>query len=100
MSDTRFKRTIEDFNCEHCGYFVVGSGYTNHCPMCLWSKHVDFYPGDRGASCGGLMEPTALEQERGEYTILHKCQKCDCEKRNKAVKEDSIDIFFKDSFQR
>ena len=29
----------EDFICENCGAFVVGTGYTSHCPQCLWSKH-------------------------------------------------------------
>ncbi|MFA6992594.1 MAG: RNHCP domain-containing protein, partial [Candidatus Gracilibacteria bacterium] len=37
----RFSRTIEDFVCEKCGAKVKGDGYTNHCPKCLWSKHVD-----------------------------------------------------------
>jgi Zn finger protein HypA/HybF involved in hydrogenase expression len=48
-----FKRTIEDFTCEHCGEQVTGNGFTNHCPQCLWSKHVDIDPGDRLALCGG-----------------------------------------------
>ena len=57
----RFNRRIEDFTCEHCGTEVHGNGYTNHCPNCLWSKHVDINPGDRAADCGGLMEPIAVE---------------------------------------
>lgn len=36
-----FTRVIEDFICENCGTEVKGNGYTNHCPKCLWSKHVD-----------------------------------------------------------
>lgn len=23
--------------CEHCSAEVLGTGYTNHCPKCLWS---------------------------------------------------------------
>ena len=53
MSAT-FIRKTEDFICEHCGREVRGNGYTNHCPYCLWSKHVDINPGDRAAGCGGL----------------------------------------------
>ena len=34
-----FQRHVEDFECEHCGAFVEGDGYTNHCPACLWCKH-------------------------------------------------------------
>jgi hypothetical protein len=57
---TVFKKTKEDFVCEHCGKPVVGNGYTNHCPECLWSKHVDVNPGDRAATCLGLMEPVGV----------------------------------------
>lgn len=42
-----FTKTVEDFICAHCGTHVRGNGYTNHCPECLWSKHVDNNPGDR-----------------------------------------------------
>ena len=36
-----FIRKTEDFICENCGAVVVGNGYTNHCPACLYSKHVE-----------------------------------------------------------
>src|SRR5262245_42555945 len=71
-----FKRTKEDFVCEHCGNHVVGTGYTNHCPKCLWSKHVDIDPGDRAETCGGLMEPTRVEGSTPHYRIVHTCTKC------------------------
>jgi hypothetical protein len=71
-----FKRTVEDFVCEHCHNFVTGSGYTNHCPKCLWSKHVDVDPGDRAASCGGMMEPIRVEGSTPKYRLIQKCQKC------------------------
>lgn len=87
----QFQRTIEDFACEHCGYHVKGSGYTNHCPKCLYSKHVDVNPGDRANSCGGLMKPTAVETKSGEYTIIHRCLKCGAEKRNKTSPNDDMD---------
>ncbi len=87
-----FKRTPEDFFCEKCRLEVIGNGYTNHCPQCLWSKHVDVYPGDRAAACGGMMEPIRVEVKNSEYTIIHKCVKCGFERRNKAVKDDSFDM--------
>lgn len=31
----KFQRTKEDFTYERCGFFVRGSGYTNHCPQYL-----------------------------------------------------------------
>jgi hypothetical protein len=92
MSSQKFIKNKEDFVCEKCGHEVVGNGYTNHCPECLWSKHVDINPGDRAETCGGLMEPIRVEVKGKEYTIIHKCVKCELEKPNKAVKEDSFQM--------
>lgn len=85
-----FKRTKENFTCEKCGFKIVGDGYTNHCPQCLWSKHVDIEPGDRQASCGGLMRPVRIEKDGGGYAVLHRCITCGHEKRNKLQKEDTF----------
>lgn len=90
-----FQRTIEDFRCENCGFEVKGSGYTNHCPRCLWSKHVDVNPGDRLAECKGMMEPIAVEQKNGSYIIVHKCIKCGYEKKNKTSPEDVFDVILR-----
>ena len=84
-----FTRNIENFTCEHCGAEVEGNGFTNHCPACLFSKHVDENPGDRAAGCGGMMEPIAVEQARGRYVIVHRCLKCGEVKRNKSSPGDS-----------
>jgi predicted Zn-ribbon and HTH transcriptional regulator len=89
---SQFKRNIEDFTCKKCGFAVEGNGYTNHCPQCLWSRHVDVHPGDRAAECGGMMEPVRVEVKNREYTIVHKCQKCGLERPNKAVKDDNFDM--------
>lgn len=87
-----FIRKQEDFVCEHCGANVVGNGYTNHCPNCLWSKHVDIEPGDRGSDCGGMMQPISIEGATGKgYRIRHKCEKCGHEKMNYANDMDSSD---------
>lgn len=86
-----FKKTKEDFVCEHCGHVVAGSGYTNHCPKCLWSKHVDISPGDRAEVCQGLMKPVRVEGTQEEYSIVHRCETCGVERRNKAAANDSID---------
>lgn len=86
----KFIKNVEDFKCEHCGEAVVGDGYTNHCPACLWSKHVDIYPGDRANECGGLMLPKSLELLGGEYILTHRCEICGGEKRNKTAKNDNI----------
>lgn len=88
-----FKRQIEDFVCENCGEKVIGNGYTNHCPRCLWGKHVDINPGDRAANCGGLMEPMGVELEKGKYVITQQCLKCGRIWRNEAAKADDIGQF-------
>ena len=89
---SKFKKTKEDFICRKCRFSVVGDGYPNHCPQCLWSKHVDVFPGDRAGECGGMMEPVGVEKKGKEYIVTHKCMKCGLEKPNKAVVEDSFDM--------
>jgi hypothetical protein len=88
----KFTKNIEDFVCEHCGTEVKGNGYTNHCPACLWSKHVDVNPGDRAAQCGGMMRPIRVELEKQEYIITHECVKCGHSKRNKMSLDDDFDV--------
>jgi rubredoxin len=89
MLGKKFQHTKEDFVCEHCGAVVVGNGYTNHCPECLWSKHVDINPGDRAATCGGLMEPLSLEGSTPSYRVVQRCVRCGYEKRNTLSKIDN-----------
>src|SRR3989344_4924069 len=88
----RFIRNIEDFVCEECGARVTGSGYTNHCPACLWSKHVDESPGDRASLCGGSMEPqSALVSSGGVSRIIHKCTRCGFIRAQDVAKEDNME---------
>ena len=60
----KFTKRVEDFICEKCGTKNVGTGFTNHCFKCLWSKHVDINPGDRAESCQGMMEPFKIDFEK------------------------------------
>jgi hypothetical protein len=87
----RFSRRTEDFDCGHCGEPVHGNGYTNHCPRCLWSRHVDVQPGDRAASCGGLMEPTGALYEGGRTVLVQRCVQCGRVWRNKVAEGDDQD---------
>jgi hypothetical protein len=89
----RFTRTVEDFVCEHCGREVRGNGYTNHCPQCLWSKHVDKDPGDRAEICGGMMEPARAEKEGKDDMIVHRCLRCGFIRRATLRREDSMDAY-------
>ena len=94
MSKT-FIKNVEDFVCEHCGFEAKGDGYTNHCPKCLWSKHVDINPGDRAATCGGMMEPVAFLKKGDEYVLTHKCLLCGYEKSNILEDGDDFDVAVK-----
>lgn len=89
-----FKRQKEDFICEFCKAFNEGNGYTNHCSMCLYSKHVDIEPGDRLGTCGGLMKPVNVSYTSKDHYILHKCVICDFEKKNKIQQNDSVEAMY------
>jgi len=85
----------EPFVCEHCGCAVEPIEHgpcRNHCPLCLYSKHVDALgPGDRASVCQGLMEPITLDQDgkRG-WMILHRCIACGKLIPNKTAPDDQI----------
>ncbi len=87
------RQVKEDFECENCGLQVSGNGFTNHCPQCLSSKHVDNIPGDRAMleECGCLMEPIGVKNSRGGLAIIHKCINCGVESINRVSPDDNID---------
>lgn len=78
------------FICAHCGRQVQpldNGSYRNHCPFCLYSLHVDEFPGDRRASCGGLMAPIAARyHSKKGYQIVHRCLKCNAVQVNIAAR--------------
>lgn len=90
MLSKQFQKKVEDFVCGHCGVTVVGDGYTNHCPKCLWSLHVDVFPGDRAARCGALMEPVSAFLDHGEWRLVHRCVSCGYEKKNRLAEGDDM----------
>jgi len=91
MIPKKFTRKIEDFVCKHCGFRVKGTGYTNHCPRCLWSRHVDINPGDRANRCQGMMEPARVEKKGDELILVYICEKCRETKKNKVGKSDDLE---------
>lgn len=95
-----FQRRTEDFSCEHCGFQVAGNGYTNHCPRCLYGKHVDINPGDRLETCGGLMEPLFVEKEGQQEKLTHQCLRCGKIRKNKVQTEDSFEALLALSHKR
>ena len=92
-----FQKMLEDFECEHCGHAQEGTGYTNHCECCLWSKHVDVNPGDRAAlaTCGGLMEPVAIATKKGAHRVLQRCVECEHERWNKTQEYDDFEAILR-----
>jgi hypothetical protein len=85
----------ESFVCENCGFEVEMLKHgtcRNHCPKCLYSKHVDADgPGDRASSCQGLMRSIAIDTDTKKgFVIMHKCEKCGKEIRNKAAPDDEL----------
>ena len=88
----RFTKNDAGFICAHCGREVQPLGYTsrNHCPFCLWSLHVDEFPGDRACECRGELEPIRVEPDAKKgYIIIHRCDRCGKTVRNKAALEGS-----------
>lgn len=90
-----FIKNKEDFTCENCGAFISGNGYTNHCHMCLYSKHVDVAPGDRLEACQGIMKPTQITGSTNNMVITHTCQICSFTRNNKIQEEDNIEGILK-----
>ena len=60
----QFTMRDEAFICENCHQTVSPLQYSarDHCPYCLFSKHVDILPGDRSNNCHGLLEPIGIEK--------------------------------------
>jgi hypothetical protein len=80
------------FTCAHCGARVdplpTGS-YRNHCPNCLWLVHLDDVPGDRASSCRGPTRQIGVDFRAPKgFVVMHRCQKCSAERRNKAAPDD------------
>lgn len=97
MSATRrftAQGTNTGFTCLHCGEVVPplqNGSYRNHCPSCLYSLHVDIFPGDRANPCGGLLEPVGAEQSAKKgWVILYRCTRCGASGRNKAALDDAV----------
>ena len=90
----RFNMIDEEFICENCDFKVTKLNYTarDHCPNCLYSKHVDINPGDRKNTCLGLMEPIGIEKYKDTYKIIYKCLKCKEIHKNKIAKDDNMDL--------
>ena len=87
-------RPSSSFRCRQCGldvsYDAPGTAHRNHCPNCLWSRHLDERPGDRAAECGSSMEPIAISvRGDGEWVLIHRCTGCDALHANRSAGDDN-----------
>lgn len=89
----RFQKNDDSFICENCGAVVPKLKVTSrdHCPNCLYSKHVDIYPGDRKETCHGLLKPVGIERFKDTYKILYECEKCGYKHKNVMASDDNFD---------
>ncbi|MBQ3308107.1 MAG: RNHCP domain-containing protein [Bacilli bacterium] len=85
-----FTELDEGFICENCHKEVSPLGYSSrdHCPYCLYSKHVDLNPGDRQNSCKGLLKPIDIEKYKDTLKIIYQCEKCKQIHKNIIAKDD------------
>jgi hypothetical protein len=89
----------ESFKCVHCRAFIgptiSGGKHRNHCPLCLYSRHVDGgRPGDRASDCGAKMAPIArFTRPNGEPMVLHRCLGCGFERNNRLAADDNMLLF-------
>ena len=93
----RFRMIDEEFICDNCHSIVKPLGYTarDHCPYCLYSKHVDILPGDRQNPCHGFLIPIAIEKYKNTYKIIYKCNKCNQIHKNIMANDDNFDLIIK-----
>ena len=90
----RFNMIDEEFICANCNKKVTKLEYTarDHCNYCLYSKHVDIFPGDRKNSCQGLLKPIGIEKFKDTYKIIYKCEKCKEIHKNVMAKDDNFNL--------
>jgi hypothetical protein len=85
----------EPFKCRNCKAFIgeppTGGQQRNHCPMCLYSLHVDDKtPGDRASECRSLMEPIGVFYRRNlEQVVVHRCLGCGFVRYNRIAADDN-----------
>ena len=93
----KFTMIDENFKCENCGHNVSKLNYTarDHCPMCLYSKHVDIMPGDRHNKCLGLMMPIGIEKYKDTYKIIYRCSKCNQIHKNVMANDDNYELIIR-----
>ncbi len=93
-TDYTYKNENNAFVCGNCGRGVLaaqsGTLNRNHCPECLWSRHVDLRTGDRMSVCRGMMEPIGIWVKKDEeWSLIHRCVKCGFIRANRIAGDDN-----------
>ena len=104
------KSAANGFKCAHCqGFVSTEPGFSgvqnrNHCPYCLWSRHLDlFAAGDRLSACKAPMRPIGLTNKhtgkkygprRGELMLIHSCKECQALSINRIAADDNPQNIF------
>ena len=98
-----------EFLCANCLNHVStaklfsGVNNRNHCPYCLWSRHMDLFKvGDRLSACKEPMRPVGLTHKRsrnkyatqifGELMLVHQCVGCEAISINRIAADDVSDV--------
>lgn len=93
-----FIKNDNEFVCINCSRKVEKLKYTSrdHCNYCLYSIHVDVFPGDRANDCKGVLKPINVEidSKKGKQ-IVYKCLKCGKTIRNVVAKDDDEEMIYK-----
>jgi hypothetical protein len=116
QSDTGFSNRA--FKCAHCHGWVgtesslSGVQNRNHCPYCLWSRHLDLKAaGDRLSACKSSMKPIGLTVKatckkygsgQGELMLIHLCTECNTLSINRIAADDDLEtalIVFENAFE-
>ncbi len=106
----RLWREQDGFVCVYCHTFVSsepalsGVQNRNHCPYCLWSRHLDLVSaGDRLAACKEKMKPVGLVLKKnakkygprlGELMLVHLCQECGKVSINRIAADDLAETLY------
>jgi len=90
-----FKMINDSFECENCNTNIEKHtewSARNHCPFCLYSKHLDKeFPWDRNSECLWIMEPIWIDYKKNKWNMIkHRCEKCRKEILNKVAPDDDF----------
>ena len=93
-----FVKNDNEFNCINCGKRIEKLKYTSrdHCNSCLYSLHVDVFPGDRANECKGILVPiNVIQTSKKGQVIIYRCSKCGVEVRNIVAQDDDRETIYK-----